>query len=311
MQKTKAKPFLKWAGGKGQLISQFQKFYPEELKAGKIQKYIEPFVGGGAVLFDVMQNFEVKSALIADINPDLIITYKVIQRMPEALCDLLEEMQNEYGTASLDAQKAIFQKIRKLYNESRLGFEYEKLSEKWIIRAAQLIFLNKTCYNGLFRTNSKGAFNVPFGKYDNPRIYDGQNIYAVSSLLQNIEIRQTNYYDCYDLITQDSFVYFDPPYKPISKTASFTAYSATSFTDEDQIALATFYRKLDIEKHAKLMLSNSDPKNENPSDRFFAEQYDGFNMHSVSALRAINSDSEKRGKISELVITNYPVKMDF
>jgi len=172
-------------------------------------------------------------------------------------------------------------------------------------RAAQLIFLNKTCFNGLFRLNSKGEFNVPYGKYPNPTILDNENIFAVSKLLQHVEIRNANYSECFNEITSNSFVYFDPPYKPISKTASFTTYTGTEFTDKEQIELANFYRKLDIEKQAKLMLSNSDPKNENPKDDFFETVFKDYNFYRVNASRAINCNGNKRGKIKELVITNY------
>lgn len=305
MWKVKAKPFLKWAGGKGQLISQLREYYPQELYTNKIIKYVEPFVGGGAVFFDIMQNFKIKSAYISDINKDLILTYKVIQQKPDILCDFLEKLQNEYILTKPETRNKLFISIREDFNKQRLETNYQQFSDDWIIRAAQLIFLNKTCYNGLYRLNSKGEFNVPFGKYENPKILDSDNIVAVSKLLQNVEIRIANYSECYSETTSASFVYFDPPYKPINKTSSFTNYIGIEFTDQDQIKLANFYRKLDTEKQAKLMLSNSDPQNENPSDNFFESLYKGYFINRVNAIRAINCIGEKRGKIKELIITNY------
>jgi len=305
MKIIKAKPFLKWAGGKGQLISQFQEYYPKDLYIKRIDKYIEPFIGGGAIFFDIMQNFKINSAYISDVNKDLILTYKIIQQKPEILCDYLEQYQNDYDKTIQDDRNNLFLSIRKHFNTQRFEINYKQLSDNWIPRAAQLIFLNKTCFNGLYRLNSKGEFNVPYGKYPNPTILDSGNIFAVSKLLQNVEIRNANYSECFNETTSNSFVYFDPPYKPISKTASFTTYTGTEFTDKEQIELANFYRKLDIEKQAKLMLSNSDPKNENPTDDFFDTVFKNYNLHRVNASRAINCNGEKRGKIKELVITNY------
>ncbi len=305
MQKIKAKPFLKWAGGKGQLISQFQEYYPKDLYLKKIDKYIEPFIGGGAIFFDIMQNYKINSAYISDINKDLVLAYKVIQQKPEMLCDFLEQFQNNYDNTIQDDRNNLFLSIRKHFNAQRFEINYKQLSENWISRAAQLIFLNKTCFNGLYRLNSKGEFNVPYGKYPNPTILDSENIFAVSKLLQNVEIRNANYSECFNETTSNSFIYFDPSYKPISKTAGFTTYTGTEFTDKEQIELANFYRNLDIEKQAKLMLSNSYPKNENPSDEFFETVFKDYNLHRVNASRAINCNGEKRGKIKELVITNY------
>jgi DNA adenine methylase len=305
MQKIKAKPFLKWAGGKGQLISQFQEYYPKDLYSQKIDKYIEPFIGGGAIFFDIMQNFKINSAYISDVNKDLILTYKVIQNKPEILCDFLEQYQKDYDKTIQEDRNNLFLSVRKHFNTQRFEINYKQFSDNWIPRAAQLIFLNKTCFNGLYRLNSKGEFNVPYGKYLNPTILDNENIFAVSKLLQNVEIRNANYSECYNETTSNSFVYFDPPYKPISKTASFTTYTGTEFTDKEQIDLANFYRKLDTEKQAKLMLSNSDPKNENPLDDFFETVFKDYNLHKVNASRAINCNGQKRGKIKELVITNY------
>jgi len=304
-QATKAKPFLKWAGGKNQLLSQFQSFYPRELLSGKIDTYIEPFIGGGAVFFDIMQNFNIKSAYISDVNKDLILAYKVIQQNTIELREHLTQYQYQYDTTPESDRNNLFLSIRKNFNDQRFDINYGEFSNNWIQRVAQLIFLNKTCFNGLFRVNSKGEFNVPFGKYCNPTILENDNLEAVARILQNVEIRNAEYQQCYIYITDTSFVYFDPPYRPLTKTANFTTYSGIGFNDDDQRKLAGFFNQVAREKRAKLMLSNSDPKNANPDDMFFDNLYASFNFYSVNAARAINSNGEKRGKIKELVVTNY------
>lgn len=308
----KAKPFLKWAGGKNQLLKQFEAYYPEELRNGKIKKYIEPFIGGGAVFFDVIQKYHIQSSYISDVNPNLILTYRVIQQRPDILLERLERYQREYDGSDEENRKIIFLSTRELFNSNQpqinhrlINISYKKLSDSCINAAAQLIFLNKTCFNGLFRLNSKGRFNVPFGKYKKPNILDSENILSLSKILQRTEIILSDYGYCFDIADEKTFIYFDPPYKPISKTANFTNYAGFQFTDTEQIKLASFFRKLDIEKHSKLMLSNSDPKNENPDDSFFEKIYDGYNLHHVYANRMINCDAKKRGQIRELVITNY------
>ncbi len=301
----KARPFLKWVGGKSQLLNQFEDYYPRELQNRKIQKYFEPFLGGGAVFFEIMQRFDVKMAYLSDINKDLILTYWVIQQNVEHLIDILYNYQKKYDATKQEDRYALFLAVRAQFNEERFEINYDYLCDDWIERAAQLIFLNKTCFNGLFRLNSKGGFNVPFGKYLNPTILDEANIRSVSKLLQKADIRIAPYDECLQNIDNQSFVYFDPPYKPISKTASFTAYTGNEFGDAEQIKLAQFFNQVHIEKGAKLMLSNSDPKNENPNDNFFENIFINHQFHRVSANRAINSNGEKRGAINEIVITNY------
>jgi DNA adenine methylase len=302
---AKAKPFLKWAGGKGRLLSQLNKFYPKELLSGKIDSYIEPFIGGGAVFFDIIQNFKIKTAYISDLNDDLILVYKLIQEKPNDLCILLQKYQEKIEKSDDEDRQKLFYETRQNFNNQKHKINYNLLSDSLLERAAQLIYLNKTCFNGLFRLNSKSEFNVPYGKYKNPLIFEKSNILSVSLALQAVDIRIANYLECFDSISSNSFVYFDPPYKPISETASFTNYSGKGFDDEDQLQLATFFRKIDMEKKAKIMLSNSDPKNEKPEDDFFEKAYLGYNINKVDASRAINCNGAKRGKIKELLITNY------
>ncbi len=300
-----AKPFLKWAGGKSQLLTQFRAFYPEELKKGEIKNYIEPFIGGGAVFFDIVQKYDIQSAYLYDINKELIIAYRVVQKDAEMLVEFLNDLSKKYKTLTENDRKDFYYKIRADYNNQRVQIGYDKYSENWIPRAAQIIFLNKTCYNGLFRFNRSGEFNVPFGKYKNPKILDEVNIYNVARVLQSAKIQATDFQACEKIVDEKSFVYFDPPYRPISQTSSFTSYSKHEFGDTEQIRLSKFFRKLAKKYAAKLMLSNSDPTNENPDDQFFKELYNGFNIHKVNANRMINSNAGKRGQIFELLILNY------
>lgn len=302
----KAKPFIKWVGGKNQLLEQFENYYPKELRKGVIKNYVEPFLGGGALFFFLSQRYKIEKAYLSDLNKDLILTYQVIQQCPNELLDFLEQYQKDYDQTEQEKRNNLFLAVRRHFNSQRFEINYKRLSDNWIPRAAQFIFLNKTCYNGLFRLNAKGEFNVPFGKYKTVMIFDEPNILAVSRALQNAEIQCANYSDCFDKVTENTFVYLDPPYRPISPTASFTTYTGIEFNDEKQLQLAQFFRRLDQEKAAKLMLSNSDPKNENPEDDFFEKAFSGYNIFRVSANRAVNCNGDKRGKISELLITNYP-----
>ncbi len=300
-----AKPFLKWAGGKSQLIEQFEKYFPSELKSGEISKYFEPFLGGGAVFFKVAQKFNIEEAYLTDINQELVIGYNVIKKNPDLLLEFLDSYSKHYYQLSMDERKVYFYEIRDHYNSSRFDINYDQFSDNWIPRTAQMIFLNKTCFNGLFRVNKSGGFNVPFGKYINPKILDEKNIYALSNVLQIAEINHGEFYSTEQFIDENSFVYFDPPYRPISKTASFTSYAKNGFNDENQIQLGKYFSKLDKNKNAKLMLSNSDPTNENPDDHFFDNLFKNFNRNKVFANRMINCNGNNRGRITELLVTNY------
>lgn len=301
---TYARPFLKWAGGKTQLLEQFQKYFPDELKNGLIHNYYEPFLGSGAIFFFIAQNYPIRKAFLSDINEDLVLTFLVVQNYVYELIDELDLLKRRYIEKNDPERENIFYEIRNEFNIERKKINYNKLGSDWVRRAAQLIFLNKTCFNGLFRLNRKGEFNVPFGKYKNPKIFDQENLLNANNVLQIAEIFITDFEKIKEKMNDDFFIYFDPPYRPISTTASFTSYSKYDFTDEDQKRLAKFYSELGINGN-KLMLSNSDPKNENPHDDFFEKLYGQFNIIRVQANRMINSNGEKRGKINELLITNY------
>lgn len=304
---TQAKPFLKWAGGKGQLIESLANLFPSEMKEGKTKKYAEPFIGGGALFFYVAQNYpSIEQFFISDVNAELVLAYRTIQREVEKLIAWLEKLEKSYHALSASEQKDYFYDQRERFNEKLSSIDFENFQETWVERTAEIIFLNRTCFNGLFRVNSKGKFNVPFGDYKNPKICDAENLRAVSALLQKTEIQHGDFTASEKFIDSNTFVYFDPPYRPISKTASFTSYSKFEFDDEAQKRLAEYYARLD-KQGARLMLSNSDPKNENPDDHFFEDLYKDFHIERVNASRMINSDSTKRGKIKELVIMNYEI----
>ncbi|MFQ5583066.1 MAG: DNA adenine methylase [Calditrichia bacterium] len=302
-----AKPFLKWAGGKSQLLKQFEKFYPPELKSGQIKKYIEPFVGSGAVFFDIVQKYPLESVYLHDVNEDLILTYCVIRNDPQLLIEHLSRHSKQYHKLPDKQRKDYYYGMREKFNRQRQNINPGKYSQQWAARAGQLIFLNKTCYNGLFRLNQRGGFNVPFGKYKNPKIIDEDNILRVSATLQNVEILYGDFTDCQKYAGDDTFIYFDPPYRPISQTSAFTSYSKDDFGDEQQRELAQLFKALDRRYNIKLMLSNSDPSNEKPGDAYFSNLYRDFHFYKVQANRMINCRPEKRGRISELVITNYTV----
>lgn len=305
----KAKPFLKWAGGKSQLLSQLETYYPQELADGYVERYIEPFLGGGANFLAITQHYNIKQVFLTDINPELVLVYHVVKSNVVKLIAELDEHQKIYDASSEEARSDYFYSIRDLYNAQRSEINFNRYSNIWVTRASLMIFLNKTCFNGLFRVNANGGFNVPFGRYKNPNICDPENLQRVSDLLQNAELQVASFKSCEKWVTKDTFVYFDPPYRPISPTSSFTSYARDRFDDEDQIALANFFAYLHKKFGAKLMLSNSDPSPLNPNDDFFQRNYEdkGFKIHRVMASRIINSQADKRGKISELLITNYDI----
>lgn len=292
------KPFLKWAGGKGQLIKEIEQYYPFE--TGKITKYAEPFVGGGAVLFDILSKYDLDEVYISDINAELINTYCGIRDNIDILIKKLSAMQNDFIPLYTEYRKEYYLDKRSRFNELKVNGD-EKIN---IEKAALMIFLNKTCFNGLYRVNKKGLFNVPMGSYKNPLICDENNLRAVSEKLQKVKIVCGDYKKSADFIDENTFVYFDPPYRPITDTASFTAYTENLFNDDAQIELAQFVGDMD-KKSAKIVISNSDPKNSNTDDDFFDNIYSAHKIKRVEATRMINCNSEARGKIKELLISNF------
>ncbi|MDR2054278.1 MAG: Dam family site-specific DNA-(adenine-N6)-methyltransferase [Desulfovibrio sp.] len=293
------KPFVKWAGGKGQLLKEIQKIYPAGL--GKIYtKYAEPFVGGGAVLFDVLSKHTLQEVYISDVNKELISTYIAIRDALKDLVILLEIFHNEYNELNLEMRKKYYYKKRNLYNFIKIN----KNKNTEIECAALFIFLNKTCFNGLYRVNINGIFNVPMGTYKNPLIYDSENLHNISQKLQNVHITCSDYRYSESFIDEKTFVYFDPPYRPITRTSNFTAYTEKSFDDNAQIELSEYVNYLSS-KGAKIIVSNADPKNSNTKDEFIDRLYANYHIDRVQATRMINSNSMARGKINELLIRNF------
>ena len=266
-------PFLKWAGGKRQLLSQIDLYIPKSFN-----KYIEPFVGGGALFFYLLP----KNAILNDINQDLINAYRVIKENVSELITSLKKHKNE---------EEYFYKIRSV---DRNLDEFKTWSD--VEKASRIIYLNRCCYNGLYRVNSKGYFNAPFGKYKNPKICNEENLKLVHKVLKDVKLMNTSFELCLNYAKKDDFIYFDPPYVPISESANFTSYTKSSFKKEDQIKLFNVFKELD-QKGCKLLLSNS-------YNEFILKLYKNYQINIVYAKRAINSNPDKRGEIKELLIIN-------
>lgn len=301
------KPFLKWAGGKYKSSKIIEEFLPKSIKESKsIDYYFEPFVGGGGLFFYLSNNYSINHAYINDINKELMLTYEVIKKDVDSLITYLYDLQKRFPSSHED-RKSFYEGIRSDFNKNLSNFDYDNYSEKHIIRASQVIFMNKTCFNGLFRVNKKGEFNVPMGRYKKPKILDESNLKNVARVLNDtdVHINTGDYSYIADLIKDNSLIYFDPPFRPLTKTSSFTSYSKNNFGDSEQKELAKFYQKIANEKRY-VILSNSDPKNVDSSDNFFDELYSNFDIQRIDVARSINSNASKRGKISEILVTsNY------
>lgn len=287
----KIKPFLKWAGGKTGLLPEIRKYYPF---SDQINTYIEPFVGSGAVLFDILTSCKLNKIFINDINYNLILCYRSVKDEIDKLIQYLKSYQNEY--LSLDEQN------RKIYYKSKRDI-YNSQQTDPVELAALFIFLNKTCFNGLYRVNMQGKFNVPMGKYKNPAIFDENNLRLISEKLQNVTITNLDYKKLLGVINDRCFIYFDPPYLPLSKTSNFTSYTNNKFNTDNQKELADFVNEIH-KRGSKFLLSNSDPKNIDENNTFFDELYKKYHIHRISAKRTINCKADNRGNISELLITN-------
>jgi DNA adenine methylase len=296
-QSNQAKPFLKWAGGKRQLLGDITNSLPPGIRENDFV-YVEPFVGSGAVLFWFLNNFtNISKAIINDVNTDLINCYISVKVNVNQLIARLKSLEEQYFSYPLESDRKLF------FLEKRAEYNLRKADD--LGQSALLIFLNKTCYNGLYRVNSKNEFNVPFGKYKNPKICDMPNLKAVNAALEKVSILNTDFSATLEHVQNaNSFFYFDPPYKPISKSASFNTYSKRGFGDDEQVRLKEFCDKLN-NRDINWLLSNSDVKNIDPDDNYFDDLYANYSIERVRANRAINSNAGKRGKISELLIRNY------
>ena len=279
--------FIKWAGGKGQLLEQFAPYLPRTLQG---RGYIEPFVGSGAVFFYVVQNLRPSSCTLLDINPELINAFQQVRDNVADLIELLAAHKSQHNRdgVTLEARKAYFYGVRAITPDTMKPAQ----------RAARFIYLNKTCFNGLHRLNSKGEFNVPIGSYAMPTIFDAQHLRDISCLLHGVRIEQCSFHDCEPFIGEGDFVYFDPPYEPLSRTSNFTGYSKEDFTPNNQGELRDLLKR--ISPRCDFMLSNS-------TAPLIGELYSGppFHTFQVSANRTINAKASGRGKIAEYVITNY------
>lgn len=296
--KIQARPFVKWVGGKTQLLDEVKKSLPRDFSTRQHITYVEPFVGGGAVLFKLLQEYpNIERAIINDINEELICTYRIIKENVEVLIERLSVIQSEYLPLSSDDRKSYFIAKRSLFNTKKITP---------LETAALFIFLNRTCFNGLYRVNSKGEFNVPHGKYVNPRICDADNLRACSQVLQKVEILCGDFAETGRYAGPDTLYYFDPPYKPITETSSFTSYTRGGFDDQEQIRLRDFCDRISAAK-SSFIASNSDPRNTNSEENFFDNIYNNFFIRRVSATRMINSDASGRGSISEIMISNVTI----
>ncbi len=300
-----AKPFLKWAGGKSQLLPQIQRHLPPELNEGKIETYVEPFIGGGAVFFHLNSIYKFKKIVLNDYNVELVMAYKTVRDNVEELILILSEMEKEFLSKDSNGRRNMFYGIRDDFNEEKKNIDFATVNDDVIMHSAKLIFLNRTCFNGLYRLNAKGEYNVPFGDYKNPTINNEHNLRNCNSSLQGVILIHGDFEGLINHIDHNTFVYMDPPYRPLSGTSSFNNYQKVPFNDDSHKRLAIWFSLLDKDKKACLMLSNSDPKNTDVNDNFFDELYKGFHILRVSASRAINSKGSKRGLINELLITNY------
>lgn len=290
-----AKPFIKWAGGKTQLLGEISKALPSDLSARESLIYVEPFVGGGAVLFWMLQHYpNIRQAVINDINRELICTYRIIKDRANELIASLQAIQNQYIPLDHNGRTQLYLQQRQIFNSGNI----DELQT-----ATLFIFLNRSCFNGLYRVNSKGNFNVPHGKYANPRICDEDNLLAISRVFQKVEILCGDFAQTLQYASPEAIYYIDPPYRPLTETSSFNSYSAGGFDDSEQIRLRDFCEQLS-QRGAQFVASNSDPKNTNPDEDFFDSLYSNFNIQRVSATRMINSKASGRGKLNELLITS-------
>ena len=290
-----AKPFVKWVGGKTQLLEDIENALPRGLLQHESVTYVEPFVGGGAVLFWILQEYpNITKAVINDINAELICTYRIVRNDVERLIAELTRLQREYIPLDDNGRKEYFLARRARFNEE---------GKSDLETAALFIFLNRTCFNGLYRVNAKGKFNVPHGRYANPRICDAETLRADSALLQRVEILCGDFAQTDRYANRNALYYFDPPYRPLTETSTFTSYSKEGFDDAEQTRLRDFCNHIAL-KHALFVASNSDPRNADNGDRFFDDLYGMFSIRRVSAARMINSKADGRGIVSEIMISN-------
>lgn len=299
MNVEKALPFVKWAGGKSKLVETILDKVSESINLSDVEHYIEPFIGGGAMFFHLAQKYNFKKITIIDINLDLINVYKTIQKEPEILINEMKLLQDKYNNLDdIEEKKLFFYNVRNNYNQ-KVDNNLDNVIN--IPRAAQFVFLNKSCFNGLYRVNKSGLFNVPFGQKNKVNIYDRDNILNVHEVLKRTTILSGSYDKALELVNNKTFIYFDPPYRPITTSAAFTSYAKDGFNDVDQANLAGFCKKLKS-SGVHFAVSNSDPRNSDPDDSFFDDLYKEFTIYRISAARQIAAKSKSRNKVSEILV---------
>ena len=294
---TKAKPFIKWVGGKSQLIEQLDALLPADFGNWENATYIEPFAGGGAMLFYMLQRYpNIHHAVINDVNQDLTTCYCTVRDYPEELINSLNIIEREYIALPNDEERrSFFMEVRGRYNEKNLDP---------IENSTLFIFLNRTCFNGLYRENASGGFNVPFGRYKKPKICHADVIIADHKVLSKVEIICGDYKNVLSHLGKGyNFVYLDPPYRPLMGSSNFNQYSKSGFGDPEQVELKAFCDKL-TGRGCHLMLSNSDSTNEDGAS-YFETLYNGYTFSKLLAQRSISADAQKRKKQTEVLITNY------
>ena len=299
MQQKVLKPILKWAGGKTQLLDEISHAYPTGF-GESIRRYAEPFVGGGAVLLDILSKYDLDAVYISDVNAELINMYMVVRDSADDLISLLSGYQAEYLALDKDGKKQYYYQKRDDFNSLIANGK----SKSGILSAALFIFLNRTCFNGLYRANKNGLFNVPKGEQKNPLICNEENLRAVSAALTKVQIVCGDYSAAKTFIDKNTLVYLDPPYRPLKGRDSFISYTETEFDDSCQRALAGFIEEISA-KGAYVILSNSDPKNVDQEDDFFEDLYTDYDIQRINAKRKINRNADHRGYITELLIKNY------
>lgn len=294
---TKAKPFIKWVGGKSQLIEQLEALLPVDFDKKEDITYIEPFVGGGAMLYHMLQTHRnIRHAVINDINPDLTTCYITVRDYPDELIQSLATIQADYyAIKSEEAKKEYYMRIRERFNSK---------PNDPIENTTLFFFLNRTCFNGLYRVNKSGKFNVPCGRYNRPLICDADTIYADSRLLQKVTILTGDFEQTFEYINGNTFFYFDPPYRPLNNTSSFNDYTKEAFNDAEQIRLKQFCDRLQY-MNVPFMLSNSDCLSKDGKDRFFDDLFEDYDINRVWATRNVNAHASKRGKLTEILVRNY------
>ena len=297
-----AKPFLKWAGGKTQLLNDIDNNLPPEIKKNGIINYYEPFIGSAAVFLFIKQKYGIENAHLYDINSNLISTFRIVQNQTNKLIKELKLLDREFKLKNNEQRKIYYNKRREEFNI--LLPANLMVKQKLIRKAALTIFVNRTCFNGLYRVNNSGQFNVPLGRYENPRILDEENLLTVSESLKNVVLEVRNFKTLTKVVKKNSFIYYDPPYSPLNKTSNFTSYSEYDFSLNEQEELARVYKILD-KKGIKQLLSNADLKNHNSRNDFHDNLYGKFTIRRILASRVINSKATKRGKISEILVRNY------